>query len=79
MFITTCVDYGETCDGHPRLLGKYDNKEEAEVDVLADMLGVARNYGSHAVVDENKKEVWASENEVGQKGSVWDIFDTDTV
>jgi len=77
MFITTCVDYGETCDGHSRLLGKYDNREEAEVEVLADMLGVARSYGSHAVVDENKKEVWASENEVGQKGSVWDIFDTD--
>lgn len=79
MFITICVDYGETCDGHTRLLGKYDTKEKAEVEVLADMLGVARFYGSDAVVDENKKEVWASESDVGQTGSVWDIFDTDAI
>lgn len=79
MFIITCIDYGETCDGHTRLLGKYDTKDEAENDVLADMVGVARNYGSNAVVNDTKKEVWASKDDIGKTGSVWDIFDTDNI
>lgn len=76
MFITTCIDYGETCDGHVRFLEAYANCEAALTDVLADMKSVAAKYDeADAIVDKAKLEVWASPADVGVNGAVWDILE----
>ena len=76
MFILTAVDYGETCDGHARLLGTYETAADAETDRHADMLVKIAYYGEDCVVDEARGEVWAK-GEVGTNGCVWDIFNSD--
>ena len=73
MFIVTYVDYGETCDGHSRNLGTYKTRLGAEAAICADVLGTSRNYGPKAVVRTN--EVWASQDEIGTHGCVWDIHE----
>ena len=75
MFIVVSTDYGDTCDGHSRLVGKYETKDEAEAEVRADMAAVRQYLGKEAAVDEAKHEVWACEADIGSLGTVWDIHE----
>jgi hypothetical protein len=79
MFIVTCVDYGETCDGHARLLNVFSNYSEAVAYVESDMGEHKGEYGEDEVFDGNRHEIWASKEEVGVKGCVWDIFNTEFI
>ena len=76
MYIVTYTDFGETCDLHSRLLGVFDKGEAATECATADMVAVIRNYGEGtAKVDWTKREVWASDEEVGKVGTVWNILE----
>lgn len=77
MFILTCVDYGETCDGHARFLGLFKTKELAQEMVSADFRSQKEFYGEGCFIDESKNEIWASREEVGFVGCVYDIFEVD--
>jgi len=80
MFIVTATDYGETCDGHTRLLGRYPDKDKAAKFVGEDMASYHDNLVGNGIgvekFDLAKREVWAV---VGQSGCVWDIFDLDSL
>lgn len=79
MFIVTCVDYGETCDGHARLLNMFRNHDEAVAFVEFDMIDHKGQYGDEQVFDGNRHEIWASKEDVGVKGCVWDILNTEFI
>lgn len=79
MFIVTCIDYGETCDGHARLLKMFSDHADAVAFVESDMNDHREQYGEEQVFDGRRHEIWASEEEVGVKGCVWDIFNTEFI
>lgn len=55
LWIATYVDYGETCDGKPRVLGVYTSKEEAETAVRNDIEKWADDHaGMPIIVDFDK-------------------------
>jgi len=78
MYMAVYVDHGETCDGHARMLGVYDNRENAVRDVRADMDARIRNIGDGASVYSDKFEVWAK-GEEGVNGCVWDVIEFGTL
>jgi hypothetical protein len=75
MFIVTYIDYGENCDGHARLLGTYKTREKAQLEINADIRKLVKVaiFGTKAVYRPN--EVWASNEEIGTHGCVWDIHE----
>ena len=80
MFIVTAVNYGETCDGHTRVLGRFPDKVHAQKYVAADMASYHDDISEIGVGVEKfdlvRHEVWA---EIGVRGCVWDIFDIDSL
>ena len=76
MYIVTYTDFGETCDLHSRLLGVFENADAAAESTTADMTAVISHYGEEtAKVDWTKREVWASDEEIGKVGTVWNILE----
>lgn len=73
MYIVTAVDYGETCNGHAVIVGKYGTREEAVKEVKECLAFLKESFGKDAVLNEAKNEVWASESEIGLHGTVYDI------
>lgn len=79
MFIVTCVEYGETCDGHSRILGKFETHKEAEDWVREDMVEVMDMSGEvYEDPDFVRHELWV-EGEKGTHGCIWDILDTNSI
>jgi hypothetical protein len=77
MCIVTYTDYGDTCDGHARLLGSYETDEKAELEVFKDMDRYAKehnNAGDSLDFRSYDHEVWLNGN-VGAQGCVWDIHE----
>jgi hypothetical protein len=77
-YVVCYVDYGETCDGHPRVGGIFDTKEEAEHFLKTDMDSYKENLEEQGFtkkdykVDTSKNEIWMS-REIGFTGCVWSI------
>ena len=76
MYIVTYTDFGETCDLHSRLLGVFENVEAAAECATADMTAVIRHFGKTTKVDWTKREVWASDEDIGKVGTVWSILES---
>lgn len=59
LWIAMCVDYGETCDGKPRLLDVCKSRDEARVAVLVDIEKWADDHASENIeVDFDKMSAW---------------------
>lgn len=74
-FAVTAIDVGETCDGHARLLGLFETREQAEEFVKEDMKDTFHHMGNDegSIFDETKHEVWADKHY--SNGCIWDILD----
>jgi hypothetical protein len=69
-YIVSCVDYGDTCDGHARILGMFKDYSKALAFVKGDMKSVHEENGYP--INYQKLEVM---NDDGTDGSVWSIHD----
>jgi hypothetical protein len=73
MFIVTYTDYGETCDGHSRLLGVFPTVKDAQKEMSLDIRRLIAAYGRNdCTYIPASNEVW---KEVGKVGCVWDIHE----
>lgn len=75
MFIVTYTDYSDTCDGHSRYMGSYATRDAAQAAINADVAGFQSRYGTDAIYYEVSNEIWASDDEIGKVGCVWDIHE----
>lgn len=75
-YVACYVDYGETFDGHPGIIGVYDTLKKAKQDVELDMNGYCENLrraglkDNEFTIDKNKLEIW---RKIGEEGCVWSI------
>lgn len=74
-YIVTAIDVGETCDGHARLLGSFDDREEAEAFVKEDMTDVLATMGvdDNTIIKWDAHEIWVDDE--CNRGCVWDILE----
>ena len=76
-FLVSVVDVGESSDGHAGILGLFDDKESAMNYVLQDMKDMAKDYGSSAIIDTVKLELWRDLQM--DYGELWTIHDLSLV
>ena len=71
--LVSVVDVGDSCDGHAMLLGLFEDEELAREFVVEDMSRMAREYGSSAIIDTVKLELWRDSQMY--YGELWTIHD----
>ena len=69
-YVVTYIEYGDGVDGHPRALGIYDMKEEAEKAIKEDMEAFAESLG---IYYEEDWGIWASPYDKLKNGCAWNI------
>lgn len=73
-FILMCVDFSDTDDVFPKLIGGFGSLEDAQMAMEEDVYSYARS-GEHdyktIVIQEGRAEVWF--DSVKETGGVWSI------
>lgn len=70
VYVAAYVDYGDTCDGKPRILGVYLNEKEAIENVHKDIIQYCEGHDDYDK-DLNKMCVWCDcDSDVGCEWTV---------
>lgn len=74
-FAVAFVDYGETCDGFPGILGVYDNLADAAQDMLADIYDMKAKCTEYCTTKHSTRtgELWYDENKT--HGCKWKVIE----
>lgn len=74
-FVVAYVDYGDTCDGYPGILGIYDTLADAAQEMLADMYERRDKCDGKYSMKHSVRQGWLWEDDEKTVGCMWKVVE----